>query len=120
MRIRTSSRQVVLATGVLAAMLSVTTAQAQPAAAPASGARVAAAPTGAVKVIAACAKAVYKPGHYIFTCADGGAGLKHASYTWWTHKTAHGTGTYYFNDCRPDCADGTLHYQHAEFSLYRV
>ena len=73
-----------------------------------------------VKVISSCTKATYQPKSYVFFCADGGAGLQHATYTWWTDKTAHGTGTYYFNDCKPSCAGGTVHKQAAEFTLYRV
>ena len=73
-----------------------------------------------VKVISSCTKATFEPKSYVFFCADGGAGLQHASYTWWTDKTAHGTGTYYFNDCTPSCAGGTVHKQAAEFTLYRV
>jgi len=83
----------------------------------------AAAPSAAtdrVKVISSCTKATYQPKSYIFFCADGGAGLQHATYDWWTTKTAHGTGTYYFNDCKPSCAGGTVHKQAAQFTAYRV
>jgi hypothetical protein len=73
-----------------------------------------------VKVISSCTKATYQPKSYIFFCADGGAGLKQATYAWWTVKTAHGSGTYYFNDCKPSCAGGTVHEQAAEFTAYRV
>lgn len=73
-----------------------------------------------VKVISSCTKATIQPKSYLFFCADGGAGLRHATYDWWSTKTAHGTGTYYFNDCKPSCAGGTVHKQAAEFALYRV
>jgi hypothetical protein len=79
-----------------------------------------AAGTGKTHVIAACSKSVYKPKHYIFFCADGGAGLNHATYDTWHAKTATGSGVYFFNDCKPSCAGGTIHHQQATFKLYRV
>lgn len=86
---------------------------------PAVGAAAAPA-TQHVRVISSCTKATYQPKNYIFFCADGGAGLQNATYDWWTAKTAHGTGTYFFNDCKPSCAGGTTHKRAAEFTLYRV
>jgi hypothetical protein len=73
-----------------------------------------------VRVISSCTKATYQPKSYIFFCADGGAGLKNATYDWWTAKTAHGTATYYYNDCTPSCVAGTVHERKAEFTVYRV
>lgn len=84
------------------------------------GATAAPSSTERVRVISSCTKATYQPKSYIFFCADGGAGLKHATYDWWTTKTAHGTATYYFNDCKPSCAGGTIHKRAAEFTAYRV
>lgn len=84
------------------------------------GAAATPATTQHVRVISSCTKATYQPKSYIFFCADGGAGLKNATYHWWTTKTAHGTGTYYFNDCTPSCVAGTVHKQAAEFTAYRV
>ena len=72
------------------------------------------------RVISACTKAVYEPSHYVFFCADGGAGLRHAAYTHWTKDHANGHGTYYWNDCKPSCAGGTIHHATAMFRLYRV
>src|SRR3954468_8694849 len=69
-----------------------------------------AAGTGKTHVIAACTKSVYKPAHYIFFCADGGAGLNHATYDTWHARTATGSGVYFFNDCTPSCAGGTIHH----------
>jgi len=73
-----------------------------------------------VRVISSCTKATYQPKSYIFFCADGGAGLKNATYDWWTTKTAHGSATYYYNDCKPSCVAGTVHERKAEFTAYRV
>jgi hypothetical protein len=72
------------------------------------------------RVISSCTHARYAPTHYVFFCADGGAGLRHAAYTDWTKTDAHGHGTYYWNDCKPSCAGGTIHHATAMFRLYRV
>jgi hypothetical protein len=71
------------------------------------------------RVISSCAHARYKPSHYILACGDANIGLKHAKYSAWHLKTARGTGTYWFNDCTPNCASGTVHHQPATFKLYR-
>ena len=72
------------------------------------------------RVISSCTHARYVPTHYIFFCADGGAGLRNAAYTSWTKTDAHGHGTYFWNDCKPSCAGGTFHHANAMFRLYRV
>ena len=72
------------------------------------------------RAISSCTKAVYAPAHFIFFCADGGAGLKHAAYSRYTATDAHGHGTYYYNDCKPSCAGGTVHNENAFIHLYRV
>src|SRR3954454_7058604 len=71
-------------------------------------------------VISSCTRAVYKPTHFIFFCADGGAGLRHAAYSKWTGSEADGSGIYFFNDCKPSCAGGTFHKVPAIFRLYRA
>ena len=72
------------------------------------------------RVVAHCNEISYQPTHYIFFCADGGAGLKHATYDTWGTWAAKGSATYYFNDCKPSCAGGTWHQRAATFRLYRV
>jgi len=72
------------------------------------------------RVISSCTHARYQPTHYVFFCADGGAGLRNAAYTDWTKTDAHGHGTYFWNDCKPSCAGGTFHHATAMFRLYRV
>jgi hypothetical protein len=76
--------------------------------------------TTTVRAISSCNKAKFMPANYVLFCGDAGAGLEQVSYRWWTAKTAHGTGTYYFNDCKPNCSAGTPHRQSAEITLYRV
>lgn len=110
MSIRTALAAGAIAAGTTAAaLLPVTGAAAAPAAT-----------TQQVKVISSCAAARYKPTSYIFTCADANTGMLNATYDWWTTKTAHGTATYYYNDCKPYCAAGKVHKLQAEFTLFRV
>ena len=99
-----------LAASVVMALMAA--AQLLPATASAAGQR--------TRVISACTNVRYAPAHYVFFCADGGAGLRHAAYTDWTKTDAHGHGTYYWNDCKPSCTAGTVHYASALFRLYRV
>jgi hypothetical protein len=72
------------------------------------------------RVVAHCNEISHKPAHYIFFCADGGAGLRHATYDTWGTWSAKGSATYYYNDCKPSCAGGTWHERPATFRLYRV
>jgi hypothetical protein len=71
------------------------------------------------RVISACKHVKYKPGHYILACGDANAGLRHAKYAAWHLKRARGSGTYWFNDCTPNCASGKIRHQAATFRLYR-
>jgi hypothetical protein len=48
------------------------------------------------------------PASYILTCADAGTGLQDMHWTSWTPSLASGYGTFYQNDCNPDCADGKI------------
>ena len=60
-------------------------------------------------VVADCSQLQVRPGSYIFTCADGGAGLENLHWTNWNAKLASARGTYYYNDCIPYCAAGHFH-----------
>jgi len=60
-------------------------------------------------VVADCFQLQVRPGSYVFTCADGGAGLENLHWTTWNAKLASAYGTYYYNDCIPYCADGHIH-----------
>jgi hypothetical protein len=46
------------------------------------------------------------PASYILTCGDGGTGIEGMRWTSWTAGLASGYGTFYQNDCVPDCAAG--------------
>lgn len=55
-------------------------------------------------------KPVVAPSTFIIACADAGMGVQHLHWTSWTPKLASGYGTFWENDCTPDCADGHFHY----------
>jgi hypothetical protein len=55
-------------------------------------------------------KPVVQPSTYVITCADAGIGVKDLHWTSWTSKLASGDGTFWENDCTPNCAAGHFHY----------
>jgi hypothetical protein len=55
-------------------------------------------------------KPVAAPSTFIITCADAGIGVQGLRWTSWTPKLASGYGTFWENDCTPDCAAGHFHY----------
>jgi hypothetical protein len=57
-------------------------------------------------VVADCNQWQVKPSGYIFTCADDGVGLQNLHWTTWSPALASASGTYYENQCTPDCAAG--------------
>ena len=56
-----------------------------------------------------CRRAAYRPSKILFACADGGYYVRHLRWRRWTTTHAFAHGRFHFNDCRPDCADGTFH-----------
>jgi hypothetical protein len=54
-------------------------------------------------------KPVVAPSSLIVTCADAGIGLRDLHWTSWTPKLASGYGTFWENDCTPNCAEGHFH-----------
>lgn len=63
-------------------------------------------------VVLNCAfKPQVKPSTYVLTCADDGTGIQDMHWTNWTSQLASGYGTFFENDCTPNCADGKIiHY----------
>lgn len=53
-----------------------------------------------------CTREQYKPTRIILTCGDAGIWLGNLKWSSWTHGKAVGSGTFTWNDCKPDCADG--------------
>jgi hypothetical protein len=71
----------------------------------------AAAATAPRYVVLNCSfKPVVEPSTYVITCADAGIGVKDLHWTSWTPKLASGDGTFWENDCMPNCAAGHFHY----------
>jgi hypothetical protein len=54
-------------------------------------------------------KPVVAPSSLIVTCADAGIRLGDLHWTSWTPKLASGYGTFWENDCKPNCAEGHFH-----------
>jgi hypothetical protein len=59
-------------------------------------------------VVADCNQWQTEPSVYLFTCADAGEGLQEVHWTTWSSTLASGYGTYYANQCTPDCAAGNF------------
>lgn len=61
----------------------------------------------------------YKPRRHVMSCADANSGLRRLDWSSWTKSAAMGAGTYYWNDCSPNCAAGTTHSSKATVKLTR-
>jgi hypothetical protein len=55
-----------------------------------------------------CEYPEYKPETIMFYCGDGGAYIDRITWNSWSQDGASGTGEYYKNLCKPDCADGKI------------
>jgi hypothetical protein len=55
-------------------------------------------------------KPVVAPSTLVITCADAGIGVQGLHWASWTPKLASGHGTFWENDCVPNCATGHFHY----------
>ena len=64
-----------------------------------------------------CETQVSKPDAILFACADGYEGIEKISWSTWGVKGARGTGTYFRNQCDPDCASGKFAYQKVSLAL---
>jgi hypothetical protein len=64
-----------------------------------------------------CEYPEYKPKTIMIYCGDGGAYIDKITWTSWGQDGAAGTGEYYRNLCRPDCADGKIVHAPVEVRL---
>ena len=62
-----------------------------------------------IDVYADCTRASVEPTEIVLTCADLGQVLQGLHWTTWSSSGAIGTGTLVYNDCEPDCANGSHH-----------
>jgi hypothetical protein len=53
-----------------------------------------------------CGTPTFSPKSITQYCADAGAGVVNIKWSLWGNTSAKGVGTYYINDCTPDCASG--------------
>jgi hypothetical protein len=66
--------------------------------------------TSNVPVVVACGmKEQVRPGAYILACADGNAYLTGLNWSAWRPYSAMASGSYWFNDCVPNCLSGHGH-----------
>jgi hypothetical protein len=72
--------------------------------------QVATAKTAKYVVLDCSFEPVVAPSTFIITCADAGIGVQDLHWTNWTPKLASGYGTFWENDCTPNCAAGHFHY----------
>jgi hypothetical protein len=75
--------------------------------APVTG-RAAAAKSPGYVVLDCSFKPAIEPSTYVWTCADYGTGIQDMRWTSWTPQLASGYGTFWENDCTPNCAAGKI------------
>jgi hypothetical protein len=64
-----------------------------------------------------CEVPTFKPKRIMIYCADGGAYIDQITWSSWGLAGASGTGDYYRNLCKPDCADGQIVHSPVKVSL---
>ena len=62
-----------------------------------------------IKVYADCGRPSVKPSQIVLACADHGELFVHLGWTTWATHQATAIGTFRYNDCTPDCAEGHFH-----------
>ena len=77
-------------------------------------------PAGAARyVVPNCAgKLVAAPRIITITCDDAGIGLRSQHWTSWTPEMATAYGTFWENNCKPNCASGHIYYYPARTVLW--
>jgi len=103
-----SSRSSASASGSSAskAAPAVAAAKTRPASAPASPPEV----DAGVEVYGNCKTPSVEPAEIVLACADYNAILESLHWTSWTATSATAVGTFVYNDCTPNCAEGNFHH----------
>ena len=103
-----SSRSSASASGSSAskAAPAVAAAKTRPASAPASPPEV----DAGVEVYGNCKTPSVEPAEIVLACADYNAILESLHWTSWTATSATAVGTFVYNDCTPNCAEGHFHH----------
>jgi hypothetical protein len=63
-----------------------------------------------IKVYGNCQTPSVEPAEIVLACADYNAILEALHWTSWTATSATAVGTFVYNDCTPNCADGHFHH----------
>ncbi len=63
-------------------------------------------PSAVTQVAGDCVHPQVEPSRFTLACGDGNAYLDGVTWSSWTRSIAFGRGTYWQNDCTPDCAHG--------------
>jgi len=63
-------------------------------------------PPEVTQVLGDCTDPEAEPSSFVLACADHNSYLAGVTWSSWTRSVAVGTGTYWQNDCTPDCAHG--------------
>lgn len=62
-----------------------------------------------IEVYGNCVTPSVEPSEIVLACGDGNALLEGLHWTSWTAGSATAVGTFVYNDCTPNCADGHFH-----------
>jgi hypothetical protein len=87
----------------------VAAAKASPASAPATPASAPKVDAG-IEVYGNCKTPSVEPAEIVLACADYNAILESLHWTSWTAASATAVGTFVYNDCTPNCAEGHFHH----------
>ncbi len=63
-----------------------------------------------IEVYGNCKTPSVEPAEIVLACADYNALLESLHWTSWTAASATAVGTFVYNDCTPNCADGHFHH----------
>jgi len=84
------------------------------------GATTASAKTASTHLMTCSHTLATKPSNYVISCADANSGWSGVKWSSWASATAVGRGTYYQNDCKPNCAAGKVIKYTATIHLTKV
>jgi hypothetical protein len=64
-----------------------------------------------------CLREQYKPQAIVMTCADAGILVDRLKWSRWSRTTAMANGRFVWNDCKPSCVAGHLHFLPVKVTL---
>ena len=66
-----------------------------------------------------CLHTAIRPRSIVLACADANWYVKRLRWRSWGVQRAAGSGVFHFNDCVPNCSEGTFHARHGRIALTR-